>query len=278
MRFKILIILLLSSIQVFAGGWNKKKGGFYFKVGERAIIAKNFYDFSGEAIPIRTLGNFTTSVYGEYGISDKWDAIAYLPFYVRNTLNSQVGGSSGRELVAGEINNGIGDFDLGVKRLLFQNNGHVMSASLILGLPTGESDHPQGLLTGDGEFNQFVNLEYGKGLGSKSFIGLSAGFNNRATGFTNEFRAGAEIGTFLFNSLWLIGKTSLLKSIENPNATGNPNAQGLFANNVNFLSVGAEASYKFYKNFSVVGGAFTALYGKNILAAAAFELGFSIDM
>lgn len=278
MRIILSALLLLIGTQAFAGGWNRDRGSLYVKFGERAIIAKNFYDFSGEAIPIRTIGNYSTVLYAEYGLTDKWDALIYAPFFIRNTLNGQVGAQSGRELVKGEINDGIGDFDIGVKRLLFNNDNGVMSVSLWAGLPTGESDHPQGLLTGDGEFNQFLNFEYGKSIGSKSFGGLSLGFNNRAPGFTDEVKAGAEIGTKLNKDLWIIGKVNLLKSFENNLGSPNPNAQGLFANNVNYLAVGTEFSYNFYQNFSLVGGVFTALYGKNILAAPAFELGFSYEI
>ena len=50
------------------------------------------YDINGAGT---ALGNYTTSFYGEYGLSRRLTAITYVPFLVRNTVNEGVGAITG---------------------------------------------------------------------------------------------------------------------------------------------------------------------------------------
>lgn len=52
---------------------------------------------------------------GEYGITNRLTAIAYVPFLVRNTVNEGVGALTGEILQPGLENTAFGDADLGLR-------------------------------------------------------------------------------------------------------------------------------------------------------------------
>ena len=82
----VLIIILLPSTVYAGGGWPQKKGKGFFKFGQSFIIANKYFDGNGNVVDITTLSLYTTSVYGEFGITDRISAVAYVPFFVRSTL------------------------------------------------------------------------------------------------------------------------------------------------------------------------------------------------
>ena len=150
-------LLLTVSLSAYAGGWTQKKGAAYTKLGFMFSRATSVYDANGNISPIRTLGTYTTFAYAEYGINNRITGITYLPFYVRNTLNETVGRESGRVIEQGAVNNALGDAEVGARFGIIQNKPVVVAASVTLGLPFGDPDDANALLTGDGEFNQLVN-------------------------------------------------------------------------------------------------------------------------
>lgn len=270
MRY-ILFFLLLLPLSLLAGGWPQPQGAGFFKLDHTAIITRQYFGTQGELVPIRTLGNYTTSFYGEYGLTNRLTAQAYIPFFVRNTLNRTVGNQTGNEIEAGAANNQIGDIDLGFKYGLFTQGKVVASASLWLGLPTGDSQDQLALFTGDGEFNQLLKLEFGAS-GGKWYAGWAAGFNNRTGGFSDEFRYDAEFGVkFLRDKMWAILKVNGIESLYNGKPTG-ANV-GLFSNNVEYLAVSPEVVYQLPSGWGVTARIGGALRGINVLAAPSWSLG-----
>ena len=74
------------------------------------------------------------------------------------------------------------------------------SATLLFGLPTGKSvgGFDGSYQTGDGEFNQQLQFNFGKSysLGKQPFyLKTYLGFNNRSGGFSDELHNFAESGT-----------------------------------------------------------------------------------
>ncbi|NJM26575.1 MAG: hypothetical protein HC859_14985, partial [Bacteroidia bacterium] len=106
---------------------------------------------------IVTTSLYSTSFYGEYGITDRFTGIVYLPFFVRSTLNEVRYNQSGNS-IPGDAVNSLGDAEVSLKYGLIVNKPIVMSATLTLGLPLGETrgGDQQILQTGDGEFNQML--------------------------------------------------------------------------------------------------------------------------
>lgn len=272
---KILAILILAyPIVAFAGGWTEQKRQGYFKISQSWLKANAYYTRDGERIPIRTLGTYTTSLYARYGITNKWTVFTYVPFFMRNTLNKTVGRTSGETLQQGASKNAFGDMSVGVQYGILQKKGFALSSSLLLGLPTGSTNDPNGLFTGDGEFNQMlqVDLGYGKSVKKHTFYGnIYGAFNHRTNGFSEEVRFGAEAGMVLWQQLFIAFKMDGVQSLQNDD--GGQSGVGLFANNTEFITYGPEVAY-IYKN--TVGVSFkytTATLVRNTLASAFMEVG-----
>lgn len=256
-----------------AQAWTKSKGRGFYKLDLTAIRAQDVFDTKGDVVPFRTLGNYITSFYGEYGISHKLTAIAYVPFFVRNVVNETVGQQTGLVIEPAIVNNNFGDVDLGLRYHLFTKAGISVSANLLLGLPTGDAKRTDGLLTGDGEFNQMLKLAAGTGK-SKWWTQAAIGFNNRSKNFSDEFRYDWEFGYKFFNDrLLAILKINGIESLNNGSALAE--TTGLFSNNVEFMGIGPEFLYYANKKKSIgislrVAG---ALKGQNVLAAPSLSGG-----
>ena len=68
----ILPLLLISLNALYAGGpWPQPKSHGFFKLSEWWIIADRHFTDAGEIDPNLTNGVFTTSLYAEYGLTDR---------------------------------------------------------------------------------------------------------------------------------------------------------------------------------------------------------------
>lgn len=255
------------------GGWTYEKGKGYFKLGQSFLQSDQFFNPDGEIIDIRTTGYYATSFYGEYGLTDRLTAVAYVPFFTRNTLNRVRFRMSGREEPGDELNS-VGDIDLSLKYGLVKSDKWVLAASVLFGLPVGETAGGEtGILqSGDGEFNQMIRVDLSRPFASKAWFNVYAAFNNRTNDFSDEYRLGGEIGTRLGESFYVIGKIDLVQSLMN--GTADPSMSGtLFSNNTEYLSPSLELAYELKSGFGLNASAAGAFYGRNILASPNYSVG-----
>jgi hypothetical protein len=256
------------------GGWPQARRQGYAKLGQSAIQASNIYDASGNVIPITpSTGIFTTSLYGEYGITNRFTAILYLPFFVRTIQNELQYNQSGMVEEGDELNS-FGDTDISFKYGLVVNKPIVVSATLLLGLPFGNSGGGKtGVLqTGDGEFNQMLRIDVSHSFYPRPlYTSAYTGFNNRTNGFSDEWRAGLELGYTVKQKLTLIAKLSVVQSLFNGSESVPSN--GIFSNNTEYISPEIEVAYSCKPNWGIsfsIGGALAA---RNILAAPNYGIG-----
>jgi hypothetical protein len=285
---RCIIIGLLASITLPAtagGPWTQKKGEGYFKLSEYWLIYNQHYTDLGLIDPNVTTGIFNTSIYGEYGITDRVTATLFFPFFSRNYTNNIVSKATGKTIIKGDALNSIGDSDIGIKYSLTKPGAKFpIAASLVLGVPLGKDvgGVNDNLQTGDGEFNQILNLDAGRGLklseSLNSYASINLGFNNRTNNFSDELRYGIELGVGIKNKLWLIGRMYGVESLRNGAVSSSITSTGIFANNTEFLSVGFEAAYYVSKRFGVSASITGAVRGEIIAAAPAYNFGFFYDM
>lgn len=279
--FTYLLILIASLTFVQdaqSGPWPQKRKSAFYKLGFGFMQANRFYEPDGRIITIPTLADYTFSFYGEYGLTDRLTAVAYIPFVQRLTLNRQVGVDTGFEFFPGAEQTGLADFDIGARFGLLQKGNTVVSASLMLGIPTGNTTQPNGLYTGDGEFNQHVSLGVGHSFyPAPAYVAVEAGFNNRSSGFSDEFRFSAEAGYTIGKKLTAIARLRGLEPLRNGDDSITGGTGGLYANNQRYIAYGAELAYmltpKLGASFSVEG----ATRGQNILSAPAYQTGLFLD-
>jgi hypothetical protein len=272
--------MLFLTVQAFAGGgWPQPKGKSYLKLGQWWVISDQHFTDNGGIDPNVTNGIFNTSLYGEYGFTDRLTGILYFPFFSRALYNNTVSATTGEIITPGEAINSIGDTDLGLKYNFFRKGSLVVSATLTLGIPLGEDrGGAAGILqTGDGEFNQLFQLDAGTGLtiGKVStYFNVYAGYNNRTRGFSDEFRFGVEGGVNLFQDrLTAIFRLYGIESLKNGALNELITSTTIFANNSEHLTVAPELAYRIRDNWGVTAGFATAIAGELIFAAPAYSVG-----
>lgn len=282
----LLAIVCIHPITNAGGPWTQNKGVGYFKLSEWWINFDKHYTDTGLLDPNVTTGIYTTAFYGEYGISNRFTLQSYIPFLTRNLMNNLVSKTTNEILVQGEAINAFGDVDVTLKYSLTRPGSKVpISASITLGLPTGKSvaGTLQNLQTGDGEFNQILQLDAGSGykINDKingywsSFLGI----NNRSKGFSEELRYGIETGVSLFKQqLWIIGRVNGIESFKNGATAASITSTSIFANNTEFTSYSIEAAYYVSKRIGISANIASAFRGEIIAAAPSYSVGVFYDM
>lgn len=276
--FVILFFCTASICSLAGGGWPQPKGSGYYKLGQNWIIADSFYGPGGDIVGIRTTSLFTTSFYGEYGITKRLTAILYLPLFVRNTLNREEYRPSGT-VIEGEALNALGDTDIAFKYGIIVDKPVVLSAMLSFGIPVGETSGGEGgiLQTGDGEFNQMIRIDastsfYPAPLYASAYVA----FNNRTRDFSDEFRVGVEAGYTFFKKLTVIGKVNVVRSLNNGGTRVAEN--GIFSNNTEYVSPMVEVGYALTEKWGVSASGGYAFSGQNILASPNYGLGVYLKL
>ena len=279
---KSIIVLILINLFSFSlqagGGWTQGKNQGYFKLGQWWLISDQHYTDVGQLDPNITIGLFNTYLYGEYGLTDKVTGLLYFPFFSRTYFNNTVSGTTGEVLTPGEAINGLGDTDIGLKYGLVNNGSIALSATLLLGVPLGNSNGGTAgnLQTGDGEFNQLVQLDLGTGFQLAklpAYANIYAGFNNRTKGFSDEIRFGVEGGITFGNKLTTIVRVFGVKSLKNGSVQDLSNSSSVFANNSEHISFSPEIAYKLNEKWGVSASFAGAFYGRIISANPSYSVG-----
>lgn len=270
-----LLVLVIATNSLFAQGWTRKKKEGYFNLSQTFLQSFRFYSPAGTDIKIRTTGLYVTSIYGEYGLSSRWTAIASVPFLVQNDFNRIQYRQSGRVIAADRLRS-IGDIELALKLGFFQKGPIVVATTLVLGLPTG---NPSGgsskiLQTGDGEFNQILRVDGSHSFYPKPFYTSAyVAYNNRTSGFSDEFRYGFDFGytgrhfnaIFHLNSILSTrnGASNGLESVSN----------AIFSNNMEVILPSIEFAYNLSKNYGLNAAIGYPIAGKSVLGGASFKVG-----
>ncbi len=284
--FTSIIVLFLSQALLAGGGWPQPKGHGYFKISQWWSVSDRHFTDAGLIDPNVTTGIFNTSLYAEYGFTDRITGVLYFPFYSRAYNNNLVSQTTKETLVPGEAINSIGDTDIAIKFGLTKDNKIPLTATLLFGLPLGVDDggSQNNLQTGDGEFNQLLQFDLGTGipLGIKNvnaYANAYVGVNNRTNGFSDEFRYGLELGAGLFkDKLWLVGRLNAVESFQNGKTAAEITGTSIFANNTEFISLGGEIAYNINDRFGVSAGYASAVSGKIIFAAPSYSVGVFFNL
>lgn len=278
---KRILLLILGLGIVFSslagGGWPQPKGKGYFKLSQFWIVSDRHFTNTGEIDPNGTRASYFTTVYGEYGITDRITGTVYWPFFARSVVNEQVSGTTGQVITEGDAINSVGDMDLSIKYGLTPNKRIAVSASLLLGLPFGVSTggYDSTLQTGDGEFNQMVQVDAGTSFnvgGLYPYTNIFVAFNNRTNGFSDEFRYGVEVG-LEYKSVFALVRVNGVHSLMNGEPNFNAVGTSLFANNAEYLAITPEIAVKATDKWGVTANVGFAAWGKLILANPTFNVG-----
>jgi len=109
------LIAFLSTFAYAGGPWPQKKGKAYIKLSEWWTQFDTHFTTRGNEDPNVTTGLYNTSLFVEYGFTDRLTGIFNAPIYSRNFMNNIVSGTTGEINVEGEAINTFGDVELGLK-------------------------------------------------------------------------------------------------------------------------------------------------------------------
>lgn len=271
-RIGLFLLMLNYSTSATAQGWTKGKNEGYFNLAQSFIQSSKFYSPEGKVIDIRTTGLYSTSVYGEYGITSRLTAMANVPLYVRNTFTEIQYIQSGRTVPKDQLSS-FGDTELGLKYGFFQKKPVVLAVTFIAGIPTGNNAGGESkiLQTGDGEFNQLLRVDASHSFYPKPFyVSAYSAFNNRTSGFSDEFRYGFDLGYTgkKFNAIFHLNS---IMSFNNGSPAGANVNNGIFSNNLEMVLPSIEFAYELYKNFGVSVAAAYPLSGQNLLNSPSYK-------
>lgn len=273
----ILSIALFTYSAQAGDGWVQPKNKGYFKLNQWWLLADQHFTNTGELDPNQTRGTFITSFYGEYGVSNKFTAMVYFPFFTRSLSYDVQSGTTGEIIQEGEAINSMGDTELTIKYGLLQKGPVFLTASYTAGLPLGiaQGGSDGSLQTGIGEFYQMFRFDASTSfqLGGKyPFVSVYAGFNQRFKNYSNEYRYGFKTGVEL-NKWIVIVQMNGVGSFQNvPNDFGSTGTT-IFGNNTEYLSIAPEAGFKLTEKFGISASVAGAFWGKLILAAPSYSAG-----
>ena len=276
--------LFLSHHILMAGGWPQLQFHGYFKLSQWGIISTEHFTDTGLKDPNVTNGLFNTSIYAEYGFTNRLTGIVYAPFFSRALFNNTVSGTTGEVLIPGEAINSFGDTDIAIKYGLIINKPVVVSATLLLGIPLGNAagGSDGALQTGDGEFNQMLQIDVGTSfkLGKfDAYANVYTAFNNRTRGFSDEVRFGIEGGvTFGKEKFIAILRAYGIKSLKNGSLNSPIMNTSIFANNSEHISISPELNYQFTSKWGISVNATRPVWGRIIFANTAFSGGIYLKI
>jgi hypothetical protein len=196
-------------------GWTREKNNYFIKADYTFYNATDYHNINGDVLKTSRFKQNTIALYGEYGISKRFAASAYLPLFRQNGYETT------------ETVNGTGDLKLELKYALVKGKFPV-AVSVAPELPTGPKNlyaknisNPLdkiNLPTGDGEFNVWTTV-----AASHSFYpvplytSVYSAFNWRTKfgdrNFQNQFQAGIEAGYKIKNKFWLNAKLLALTGV-----------------------------------------------------------------
>lgn len=260
---------------VQAGAWTQPKTHGYYEISTQMLRGDDYRDRDGFATLIPTLSEYTVSLYAEYGLLDNVTLVGYAPLFKRITLNEQIGRDSDFVYFGGDAVQGIADAELGVRYRLLDSPAGVVSAALTLGLPLGDDSHPNGLLTGDGEFDQQLSLLFGRSLYPlPGYLGLEIAYGLRHSGYADDVSVRAEAG--MSWRRWSFSlRAQTLESLDNGDESVRGGAGGLYGNDRRYLIYGPKVGMSLGQDLQLSVSAMVASRLRNAIAAPSLSVGLS---
>ncbi len=284
----LLAVFFLCSDLHAQSGWTQAQGEGYFKLSQSVIRAGRFFNPDGDLIDITTTSIYTTSLYGEYGITDRLTAILSAPVFVRSTINNRESSADGFVIPGDEFND-QGDIAFGGRYGLIHQGPVVLSASALLKLPSGENvgGESELLQSGDGAWGLIAMLHASHSFYPAPFYAtLSAGYQWRGNAtldyssgpldinYDDAFRAGGELGWTPGDHWQFALKMDLVLALRNGSSGGVTGSSSIFGNRITYLSLIPEVNYIIGSRFGLSVSVGTVMLAQNILGAPSFNGGF----
>ena len=269
------IFLIFTSTLLAGGPWLNKKGKGFFQV--QSTFPTNAYSIlfleDGKDLNLqRSVLDFTYQAYLEYGISNKFDIIAILPFKALSTQAVSKDALASDTLPNGSLW-GIGNSKLGLKYQLM-NKGVKLATSIQASLNTASQALDQGLITGYAANSIGFYMHMGKGFSKNLYSFLDVGVNKMSNNFSSYLGIHFELGYQVKPSFWTAFTLDLRDSFNDGSYTNsNLRQTGLYTNNQEYFAFGFKTSYELKNKTGFTAATFGAFSGNYVAKIPTFSIG-----
>jgi hypothetical protein len=270
--FLLLAAYVPASLQA-QSGWTKPKKTYFLKLDYSTYTSSDFRNNEGTSLKTSEFTQNATSLYGEYGITDRLTAIGYIPFFKQNSYET-----------TNKVS-GYGDVKLELKYAIL-DKAFPLSISIAPEFPTGTKDNfafnknnpleKINLPTGDGEFNLWTTVAISHSFSPlKLYTSAYSAFNYRTMykdrNFQNQYQTGIEVGYQFFDKLWINTKVSILTGVGRQPMT----ADFIRGDGTSYTGISLGGLYEFGNNFGLTAQYFNSnsaivkaknIYSNNILS------------
>jgi hypothetical protein len=278
MRKILLPLLLLFAFNAAGqGGWVKEKNKYYVQLAYTTFQSDQYFNLDGELLETSSFSQQSVILYGEYGLGKNLAVVLNHVLYRWNGFETT------------ERVSGTGDAFIGIQ-YAFAKGAFPVSVTVGPEIPLAQANRYASsnennfdrinLPTGDGEWNVKATL-----AGSHKFENLPVytsiytTFNYRTSfegaPFSNQIKAGAEIGYQPVKPLWLQAKIHLFYSIGEPKS----NSDFIRGEGTSFTSAEVAAAYSITGKWALVAN--VGFYNdwlvarKNLYSAPNYTLGIA---
>ena len=278
----VLLFLILSVHSALAGPWPRKEGKTFLQLGFSTIGYNKVYGDDSRKYPIGSdVRDNVLQLFVDYGLTERLSVTAMIPMKFLST--------TGKSGAASFSTSGISDIDFSMRYNWFRSSGYVISNEVLLGLPSGKSNDPNGLLLGDGEFNVLLKILAGRSFYPiPLYVSADIGYNIRSEGNSDNVLYRGHSDDVLYNieagygfmesRLYLIllisGKESTSRVPSVPNPAG---GFGLYTNNQEYTAWIGKVLYKFDPMYGCAVSYATATHGRNIAGGVVLAASFFVE-
>lgn len=201
MKRTILLLLLLLPLSALHSQWARGEDELYANLSFTYLRYHEVIDdftlregFKKHSIE-RSVSDHTMNAYLEYGVSDRFTAVANIPYKFLSTGNELLEAPDDRyteDTVSSGSLNALGNVRLG-GRYSFHRGKYHWAAKFMGGMKSASYLHEPGLRSGYDAWTAVPELELGRGW-EKSYFSVSLGYRFKSNGYANDLISRNEFG------------------------------------------------------------------------------------
>jgi len=252
--FFIICALFSTSLFYAQSPWLQGKNKAFVQLGFSGIFYDEVKFENTTQGGLADFSDVTIQVYSEYGITDKLDALAILPY---KSVGYETKATGNKENLGG-----LGNVTLGLKYLICDSKWKLSAGVNFIG-NSGTSDFDKGLRTGFQSNTYLPYLSVGSSYG-KWYYFANLGYGFMSNDYSDYLKVGAEVGYRFLKNTHIIAVTDLRNNVDNGKLSNNLNYQntGFYLDGQQYLAAGLKLNHEFIAD----------KIGANLSALGAFNL------
>ncbi len=278
----------------FAGAWVQKKHGYYFKLSANYLHTTKEFNFEGDKLDIfqerivykdASFRDFNVTLYGEYGLFEKFTIVGSLPFKILRSKRTELVGGGLLARIATIYTQGVSDLSLeGRYQLLNKKVVLSLQGGLKIPLFYEESPSDDGAPLGTGNVDFAGQVLVGKSLYPLPvYVTAGFGYRKRTGDVHDQVFYSAEAGYTLGKLLVKVTFDGLQSTVTPPDIVGAPvttplpGGGGALPNVIvgdqDIFKINPSIIMNLSKRLAIQGDILHVYGGKDTVAGTTFSLG-----